>query len=87
MHGFLVDSHIILLLWLVKIVEINNEIYSLSASADGAEICSPMEPKHNVIRIYYFNKILEVQYIAIHISSGYVLYRALVLYVCPFTCI
>ena len=35
-------------IWLLKILEINIacEIYSLSASTDGAEICSPMEPYH-----------------------------------------
>ena len=52
----------------VKIVKIDNahEIYSLSASTDGAEICSPMEPNNNVRWLYYYNKILEV---SVHISQ------------------
>ena len=34
--------------------------YTPSESADGAEICSPMEPKHNVSRLYYYNRLSDV---------------------------
>ena len=72
---------------LVKIVDINNacEIYSLSTSTDRAEICSPMEPNHNVIQLPTINflKFTKINYShahkSNHVRAGYVLYRALVM--------
>ena len=42
-----------------------SEIYTPSESADGAEICSPMETEYNVRRVYYYNRLSNV---SVHIS-------------------